>query len=81
VSSASGRRPYHGKHELIASNWMEILDVTSFAGKASVEHWLEEDVEDGKEDVQMDLYWRQTFDHRTLRLSVSLANHHFLCVP
>jgi chloramphenicol 3-O-phosphotransferase len=60
---------------------MEILDVTSFAGKASVEHWLEDDVEDGKEDVQMDLYWRQTFDHRTLQLSVSLENRHSLPVP
>ncbi len=63
-----GRRKYHGKHELIASNHMEILNVCTFAGLASVTPWQETD----NDDAQTDLYWRQTFDYRTGQLSVSL---------
>jgi hypothetical protein len=63
-----GREVYHGKDELIASNHMEVLDVTTFAGKASVEQWYEED----DDVVKSDMLWRQTFDHRDGgKLSVS----------
>lgn len=65
-----GARAYHGKSELIASNHLEILNVHSFAGKATVEHWLEED--DGS--IQEELYWRQTYDIHTRNLS-ALRKH------
>lgn len=66
--TAAGRRPYHGKDELVASNAMEVLDVSTFAGKAHVSQWMEED----EEGEQAGLYWRQTFDHRDGgKLSVS----------
>ena len=64
---AEGRRSYHGKRELIASNYMDVLDVLSFAGKAEVTHWLEED----DEDPLTTLYWRQTLNRHTGQLSVS----------
>ena len=67
-SRESGKRKYHGSHELIASNYMEVLDVLSFAGKAEVFHWLEED-----DNLQHKLYWRQTFCRETQELSVSVA--------
>ncbi|KAI9745123.1 MAG: hypothetical protein M1818_001401 [Claussenomyces sp. TS43310] len=62
---STGARAYHGRHELIASNHMDVVDVNSFAGKALVVHWLEDD----EEELQRGLYWRQTLDHRTSRLS------------
>lgn len=66
LSKDSGKRRYHGSHELIASNYMDVLDVLSFAGKAEVHHWLEED-----DNLQHKLYWRQTFCRETQALSVS----------
>lgn len=65
VSALGGKRTYHGKHELIASNYMEVLDVLSFAGKAEVVEWREED-----DNIQSKLYWRQTFCRETQELSV-----------
>ncbi|TVY87290.1 hypothetical protein LAWI1_G005103 [Lachnellula willkommii] len=64
VSALGGKRTYHGKHELIASNYMEVLDVLSFAGKAEVVEWREED-----DNIQSKLYWRQTFCRETQELS------------
>lgn len=46
---------------------MDIVHVTSFAGKASVSHLKEEE----EEGIQRGLYWRQVFDHRSGSLSVS----------
>jgi hypothetical protein len=66
VKGLSGQRKYHGSHELIASNYMEVLDVLSFAGKADVFQWDEED-----DNLQSKLYWRQTFCRETQELSVS----------
>lgn len=34
-----GRRKYHGVDELVASNYLDVLDVLSFAGKADVTQW------------------------------------------
>lgn len=65
-SAQSGKRTYHGGHELIASNYMEVLDVLSFAGKADVFHWDEAD-----DTLNHKLYWRQTFNRTTQGLSVS----------
>lgn len=64
----NGRRSYHGTHELMASNHLDVCDVTSFAGHAQVEQWLEED----DNDVQTGLYWRQIYDVRTGNLSVRI---------
>ncbi|KAH7417119.1 hypothetical protein BKA64DRAFT_636499 [Cadophora sp. MPI-SDFR-AT-0126] len=72
VSKDSGRRTYHGSHELIASNYMEVLDVLSFAGKADVYHWLEED-----DNVQSKLFWRQTYNRKNQELSQ--LRKHCLC--
>jgi hypothetical protein len=66
VNSISGQRTYHGSHELIASNYMEVLDVLSFAGKADVMQWEEQD-----DNLTSKLYWRQTFCRETQELSVS----------
>jgi hypothetical protein len=66
VHKDSGARKYHGNFELVASNYMEVLDVLSFAGKADVSHWLEED-----DQISTKLYWRQTFCRETQELSVS----------
>jgi hypothetical protein len=65
-----GRQPYHGKHELIASNHMDIIHAMSVTGHAKVEHWVE-----NEQDSILDaLYWRQGFDIRTMELStVSLT--------
>ncbi|KAL5345666.1 hypothetical protein ACLOAV_009420 [Pseudogymnoascus australis] len=60
------RRWYHGKHELVASNHLDVEEVTSMAGHAPVTHWLEE--HDDK--IQEGLYWRQTFNVITGNLSV-----------
>jgi hypothetical protein len=68
VNSVSGRRKYHGSQELIASNRMQVLNVLSFAGKADVRQWDEED-----DNLTSKLYWRQTFCIQTETLSVSFS--------
>jgi hypothetical protein len=45
---------------------MEVLDVLTFAGKAPVEQWMES----SDEEEQRGLYWRQTFNHQTSKISV-----------
>ncbi len=70
-----GARDYHGKHELIASNHMEIIDAMTVAGKANVSHWLEKD----EEKVLDALYWRQTFSFHGQSLSVSLRSLRHPC--
>ncbi|KFY31319.1 hypothetical protein V493_01209 [Pseudogymnoascus sp. VKM F-4281 (FW-2241)] len=59
------RRWYHGKYELVASNHLDVEDVTSIAGHATVAQWFEED----DDKVQEGLYWRQTFHVITGNLS------------
>ncbi|OHW97265.1 EBS-BAH-PHD domain-containing protein [Colletotrichum incanum] len=60
-----GRQSYHGRNELIASNHMDIINVTSVTSPADVQHWNQKD----DEDVQEALYWRQALDCRTKQLS------------
>ncbi|KAH8602536.1 hypothetical protein B0O99DRAFT_679531 [Bisporella sp. PMI_857] len=76
VNLDSGQRKYHGTHELIASNWLDVLDVLTFAGKADVVHWGEED-----DQLTSKLYWRQTFNRATGELSQirehCICNGHF----
>lgn len=62
-----GRDTYHGAYELIASNHMEIVDATTVTDKADVLQ-----LEDDNPTPTRDLYWRQTFDFLTHKLSVSL---------
>jgi hypothetical protein len=65
--AAKGRRAYHGEHELIASNYIDIVNVCTFAGIPLVEQWLETD-----DEMELKgLYWRQLFDFRIKQLSVS----------
>jgi hypothetical protein len=75
--TATGRRNYHGKYELIASNHMEILNVCTFAGLASVSLWQETD----DDEALTGLYLRQTYDYCTGKLSVSLPKICFICNP
>ncbi|KAK2600236.1 hypothetical protein QQS21_005032 [Conoideocrella luteorostrata] len=63
--SISGRQPYHGQNELIASNHMDVINVVSVAMKATVHHWIESD----DDEVQDALYWRQAFNCRTSQVS------------
>lgn len=63
-----GRRPYHGKNELIPSNHMDIVDAQTVNGKIELRHWKETDDE---EDLDADsVYWRQYFDYPKSTLSV-----------
>jgi hypothetical protein len=70
VDKSGGKRTYHGTYELVASNYLEVLDVLSFAGKADVQQWDED--KDG-DQIRSQLYWRQTFSRETHALSVSLS--------
>lgn len=70
-SAFAGRRKYHGDLELIASNYMDVLDVLTFAGKMDIEHFSEKLV-DGAIPEPTGFYWRQTFCRHTQKLSVSL---------
>ncbi|RFU76968.1 ebs-bah-phd domain-containing [Trichoderma arundinaceum] len=61
----AGRQPYHGQHELIASNHMDIINVVSVVMGVNVKHWIESN----DDDIQESLYWRQAFNCRTSELS------------
>jgi hypothetical protein len=63
-----GRQPYHGKRELVPSNAMQIIDAMTVNGRLKVRHWDEELEERPAED---EYYWRQTFDSKHNKLSVS----------
>lgn len=64
-----GRRPWHGKNELIPSNHMDIVDAQSVNGKVHIYRWMEKDEEP---DLDPDsFYWRQYLDYQTGKLSVS----------
>lgn len=68
-----GRRPYHGKNELIPSNHMDIIDAQTVNGKIELRHWTEMDDE---EDLDADsVYWRQYFDYPKSTLSVRTKTH------
>lgn len=72
--SPGGRRAYHGKHELLMSNDMGIVDALTVAGRAKVTRWDEwQDDSDGEEGgVSLSgLYWRQWYNCVTQRISVS----------
>ena len=65
-----GRQPYHGKREVIKSPVQDIISAHTVAGHADVTHW--EEMDDTKDAEGIDgLFWRQTFDPFTKKLSVS----------
>ncbi|ESZ95850.1 hypothetical protein SBOR_3792 [Sclerotinia borealis F-4128] len=68
ASGTSGQRKYHGNLELIASNYLDVVDVLSFAGKVDIEY-LSEGIVDGALPEPKNFYWRQTFCRATQRLS------------
>lgn len=41
----SGRKSYHGKHELIPTNHMDVIDAFTVNGSVEVVHWDEYDDE------------------------------------
>ncbi|EWZ28451.1 uncharacterized protein FOBCDRAFT_251731 [Fusarium oxysporum Fo47] len=63
--TVQGRQPYHGANELIASNHMDIINVVSVTGPATVNQWIESD----DEEIKDALYWRQVYDCRNPQLS------------
>lgn len=66
----SGRQPYHGENELIASNHMEIVDALTFVGRANVVHWVQEDGVQAPAPTE-GMYWRQKYDFLSGKISVS----------
>lgn len=75
----TGRLPCHASSELIASNYMEVMDAMTVTDKAEVAYVTEEYHEAPAEG----LFWRQTFDFLTGKLSVRspslfLQTHAFL---
>ncbi|KAL7940076.1 hypothetical protein V8C42DRAFT_364396 [Trichoderma barbatum] len=61
----AGRQLYHGQHELVASNHMDIINVVSVVMGVNVKQWIESN----DDDIQESLYWRQAFNCRTSELS------------
>lgn len=68
-----GEKPYHGKHELIASNEMAIIDAMTVNGGLDVVYWDEEKDDEAMPDPDV-YFWRQTYDRRTGALSVSMQS-------
>lgn len=56
-----GRKPHHGKNELIPSNQMDIIDAMAVNGSLEVMHWDEADDESALMNEDQ-YFWRQTYD-------------------
>lgn len=79
TSTTSGRRKYHGNSELIASNYLDVVDVLTLAGKIDVERFSEDLGDYAVSDPDPSkFYWRQTFCQATQRLSVSFISLHHI---
>jgi hypothetical protein len=63
---------YHGKFELVPSNKMDIIDALTVNGPLEVAYW-EETNDDANMPAYGEYYWRQTYDHDTRILSVSIS--------
>ncbi|KAH7137824.1 hypothetical protein EDB81DRAFT_656213 [Dactylonectria macrodidyma] len=63
--SIRGRQLYHGRNELIASNHMDVIDVLSVEGPASVKQWMES----SDDEFNSDFFWRQRFNCHQKRLT------------
>ncbi|CAG8980930.1 hypothetical protein HYALB_00003789 [Hymenoscyphus albidus] len=76
VSPKGGKCQYHGAQELVASNYLDILDVLIFAGKADVVEW--DEAGDYISAGERKYYWRQTFCRQTQALSK--IREHCVCL-
>ena len=54
-----GRQHYHGNYELIASNYMDVVDVTTISDSFSMTRFIESD--DNLPPLN-DWFWRQTYE-------------------
>lgn len=63
-----GPAPYHGRQELVASTWKDIIDIRTVSNTVDVTFWYEYCT------VPNGWYWRQEFDHESKILSVSERN-------
>ena len=63
-----GRQDYHGSQELVASNHMDIVDAMTVTDRAEVQQ-----LKETSSKLMDDLYWRQTYDVVTNKLSVRLC--------
>jgi hypothetical protein len=63
---------YHGSFELVPSNKMDIIDGLTVNGRLDVTYWEEAD-DEATMPAQGEYYWRQTYDHDTRILSVSIS--------
>lgn len=70
-----GRRQYHARNELIASNAMDIINAQTVNGKAFVLHWIEEDDKSEILDPAR-LFWRQAiaFNHPRKQSKLSVCS-------
>ena len=69
---AQAETPYHGEHELIPSNDMDIVDAMTVNGKvAELKHFNDYDDDEGSTDNTwyQDVFWRQTYNVTTKKLS------------
>ncbi|KAF2400408.1 hypothetical protein EJ06DRAFT_556720 [Trichodelitschia bisporula] len=59
-----GRKPWHGSYELIASNYMQVINAMSVDGRVPVKHWVENyDLDSDPNDPEADeLFYRSTVD-------------------
>ena len=62
----AGRKPYHGKNELIPTNQMDVIDAMAVNGSLDVYHWDEKDDESALAGEDQ-YFWRQTFDFANTR--------------
>jgi hypothetical protein len=63
---AGGRKPYHGKNELIPTNQLDVIDAMAVNGVLDVVHWKDDD--DSAAMIAEDQYfWRQTYDYANTR--------------
>ena len=62
-----GRQPYHGKYEIIRSTLEDIISAEAVADPCQVVHWDEYDDKQRCLDV---LFWRQTWNPKSKKLSV-----------
>ncbi|QIW95743.1 hypothetical protein AMS68_001261 [Peltaster fructicola] len=52
-----GRKPYHGRSELIPSNQLDVIDAMTVNGRLDLVHWSE-----SSDDIPHQYFWRQTYD-------------------
>ena len=66
---ATGRLAYHGKHELIVTNEMDIIDAMTVNGSLNVVAL--DDQDDESDAIEDQYFWRQTYDLVSKKFSVS----------